>query len=290
MNRKEDIRKWWADNPMTYGREHGTTVYKKGKAQEEAVLGTKEFFQRADSELFSWNKPLHDKGVPFAKIFDFSKYRGKSVLEVGCGLGGMSMLWAQSGCRVTATDLNPVAVAQTQKRFELFGLPAAVRQEDANRLSFAAEHFDYAYSWGVLHHSPDLVKSIAELMRVLKKGAGFGLMLYNRGSIAHSYVTEYIEGFLHYEHRFLNPLELASRYGDGARKEGNPHTWPVTKKEALAMLKPFSNDVRIRVLGTELDSIFKLMLPGVGLILPAIFKKTWARHFGWSLWIYGTKD
>ena len=115
-------------------------------------------------------------------------------------------------------------------------------------------------------------------------------MLYNRRSLLHWYKTALIEGVLHYENRFLGPLELASRYGDGARAEGNPHTWPVTNHELRDMLAPYSKDLRIKILGTDLDTVFHSLLPGLGLVLPAWAKKPWARRFGWSLWAYGHKN
>ena len=204
-------------------------------------------------------------------------------------MGTMAMNWARNGATITAVDLNPVAVEQTTRRFEIFGLEGDIRQSDANGLPFADAAFDYAYSWGVLHHSPNLETSLSELMRVLRPGGGFGIMLYNRRSLLHWYSTEFVEGLLHYENRFLGPLALASRYGDAGREEGNPHTWPVTKKEVREMLLPHSSDLRIRVLGTDLDFVFRHLLPGLGLVLPRWAKKPWARRFGWSLWIEGTK-
>jgi hypothetical protein len=55
------------------------------------------------------------------------------------------------------------------------------------------------------------------------------------------------------------------------------------------MLGPDSKDLRIKVLGTDLDTVFHALLPGLGLFLPAWAKKPWARRFGWSLWAYGHK-
>jgi ubiquinone/menaquinone biosynthesis C-methylase UbiE len=78
----------------------------------------------------------------------------------------------------------------------------------------------------VLHHSPDIARSLAELMRVLRPGGGFGLMVYHRRSLLHWYMTEYVEGVLHMERRFLDAVALASRNGDAAREEGNPHRTP----------------------------------------------------------------
>jgi SAM-dependent methyltransferase len=279
---RREIRDWWAEHPMTYGRVHGEGAYDDGPFE----FGTREFFERLDREFYSWNYPLHD-AQPFDRIFPYRQYAGRRVLEIGCGLGTMAMNWARNGARVTAVDLSPTSVRETRRRFELCGLPGDIALMDANQLEFADGEFDYVYSWGVLHHSPDLARSLAEAMRVLKSGGGFGLMLYARRSILHWYGTLYSEGFLHYESRFLDPLALASRYGDASREEGNPHTWPVTEAQVRGLLKPHAAGISGRRLGTELDSWFRYMLPGLGMVLPRWAKKPWARRFGWSLWITG---
>ncbi len=284
MTDKRDIQSWWAENPMTYGDEHGKTRY----GESEYKLGSKTFFERVDQEFYNWTRPLHDRR-PFDRLFPYDRYKGRAVLEIGCGIGTMSMNWASNGALVTAVDLNPVAVEQTAKRFETFGLEGTIALSDAHALPFGDATFDYAYSWGMLHHSPNLEKSLAEIMRVVKPSGGFGFMLYNRRSILHWYMTEYVEGFLHYENRFLGQLALASRYGDGARQEGNPHTWPMTRKEMREIVRAYSDDLEIKVLGADLDFAFRHLLPGLGLVLPRWLKKPWARRFGWSLWIHGHK-
>jgi len=282
---KKPIQDWWAENPMTYGAEHGRADY-DGHRYE---VGSREFFDRLDEEFYSWNTPLHGSR-PFDRIFDYGKFgKGARVLEIGCGLGTMAMNWAKNGAAVTAIDLNPTSVAMTQRRFQLHGLAGEILAMDANHLEFPDETFDYVYSWGVLHHSPNLEKSLAEMMRVLKGNGEFGLMLYNRRSILYGYMIQYLEGFVHYERRFLGPLELASRYADGARQEGNPHTWPVTKSEIQQTLAPFCRDVKVRLLGTDLDVSLKLLLPILGAVAPRWAKKPWARRFGWSLWASGSK-
>lgn len=281
-----DIQDWWAQNPMTYGATHGRTEYADGRYEP----GTQEFFDRLDREFYSWNTPLH-KNRPFDLLFHYERYAEASrVLEVGCGLGTMAMNWAQHGMKVTAVDLNPTSVEMTRRRFALYGLEGDIRLEDARALPFEDGRFDYGYSWGVLHHSPDLEQSVKELTRVIKPGGGYGIMLYNRRSILYRYVVQYTEGFLHYENQFLGPLELASRYGDGDTQEGNPHTWPITAGEARDLLRPFSRNVRVKCLGTDLDSAVRRILPIVGRRVPVVALKSWARRFGWSLWIYGNKD
>jgi SAM-dependent methyltransferase len=274
---------------MTYGASHGIPIYVKDGRVERAELGSPRFFELADRQLLEWNRPLHTRQMPFGKIFPFEKYRNKDVLEIGCGMGAMAMFWARQGARITAVDLNPVAIEQTTRRFALYGLPGIIRRENAHRLSFPDSNFDYVYSWGVLHHSPDFELSASELFRVLRPGGEFGLMLYNRRSLLYGYHVAYLEGFLHGEARFLNTLQLASRYSDGHREEGNPHTWPLSKKEIVKIFRPRSVSLEIKILGTELDSTLKLLVPGLYFVVPTIVKKAWARRFGWSYWVTGRK-
>jgi len=75
----------------------------------------------------------------------------------------------------------------------------------------------------------------------------------------------------------------------GHRQEGNPYTWPQTKEEIRQIFTPYTSSLNIKLLGTELDSTFKFMLPGLFFLIPKIMKKAWARRFGWSLWISGRK-
>lgn len=282
---KDDIQGWWTANPMTYGSTHGTPGY----GNEQLALGSTEFFERLDRTFYGWNDDLHGQR-PFDRLFPYSSFgAGARVLEIGCGLGTMAMNWAKNGADVTAVDLNQTSIDQTRRRFELFGLKGRVQQMDGNELQFDDASFDYVYSWGVLHHSPNLQRSLSEMMRVLRPGGSFGLMLYSRRSILYGYRIKYLEGFLNRESRFLGPLELASRYTDGAEEEGNPHTWPVTDDEVRQMLQPHAKELRFKRLGGEVGEIFEFMLPGLGSVLPAWAIRPWSRLLGWSLWVDGQR-
>ncbi|WP_420547781.1 class I SAM-dependent methyltransferase [Curvivirga sp.] len=284
ITEKSDIKNWWADSPMTYGLTHGETNYEDASIE----FGSKDFFAAADAKFFEWNAPLHGE-KPFNKIFPYEKYKGKKVLEIGCGMGGMAMQWAKAGALLTAVDLNPTSITQTKRRFELHNLEGNVFEADGNKLPFEDGEFDYVYSWGVLHHSPDLKRSLDEMMRVLKPGGEFGLMLYRRKSFLQKYMIDYLEGFLHYEQNFLGPLDLASRYTDGGDEEGNPYTWPVTEAETYSNLKPYATNIEFSILGTDLEASLPRILPLIGRYVPTVIKKSWARRYGWSQWTSGTR-
>jgi SAM-dependent methyltransferase len=287
---KSEIRQWWADFPMTYGDEHGNTEYRGADGAVTVALGSREFFERADATFYRWNEPLHDGPRHFGRLFEYDRYRGKRVLEVGCGMGCMAMNWALNGAAVTAVDLNPVAVAQTRSRFDVFGLAGEIREADAESLPFPDNTFDFVYSWGVLHHTPGTRPAIAELRRVLKPGGRVGVMLYNRQSLLFWFIVRWQEGFVNLERRWLTDLELASRYADGDRREGNPHTWPVTANEIRTELFPGYDDIAVRVLGTDVPNVLNVWAPSLG--TERIARRSiaaFARRWGWSLWTMATK-
>jgi ubiquinone/menaquinone biosynthesis C-methylase UbiE len=288
---KRSIQEWWASNPMTYAQEHGRTVYvTQDGTRQEVELGNKDFFEAADQTFYTWNRPLHTSKGKFAKIFNYEHYRDKNVLEIGCGMGCMAMNWAIHQAKVTAVDLNPVAVQQTMRRFQAFGLIGNIIQVDGEWLPFNCQSFDYVYSWGVLHHTPGIRSAINEIDRILRPDGETGIMLYNRNSFLYKYLVQYVEGYLHMENQFLNSLRLASRYGDGARQEGNPYTWPVTKQEIFKDLCKQFKRVSIQVFGTDLDSVLDNWFPKFGSrIMPRTMIKSLARRWGWSLWITATK-
>jgi 2-polyprenyl-3-methyl-5-hydroxy-6-metoxy-1,4-benzoquinol methylase len=282
---KDKIRDWWADAPMTYGQEHGTTDYVRRDGSVERVeIGSRRFFELADERFYSWNVPLHTEAGPFGAIFPYDEMRGRRVLEIGCGMGCMAMNWAQRGALITAIDLNPTSIAQTKQRFSLLNLNADIRQADAEALPFDDASFDYVYSWGVLHHTPDTARAIEEIRRVLRPGGRTGVMLYHRDSILYRVMVQFQEGWLHRENQFLSPVELASRYADGGRQEGNPHTWPVTRRETRELFRNFDS-VDVAVLGTDIPDILSAWKSGLGSALPKAMLRALAERFGWSLWI-----
>ncbi len=288
------IKTYWSSRPQTYGAEDGKPVYRDEDGTMVSVeLGDNEFFEKVDSTFYKWNKPLHreinGEIIPFGKIFNYEDYKDKNVLEIGCGMGTMAMNWAQRGALVSAVDLNPVAVEQTKKRFAMKNIPGNIKQVDARKLPFNENYFNYVYSWGVLHHSPNIKKSMKEIHRVLAPGGRVGLMLYHRNSLLFRYMVEYTEGFLHFENHFLSQVELASRYGDGAREEGNPYTFPVTKKEILQEIMPGFKNVRFKLFGTELEGILFFLCLRYNKYIPLPLIKSYARRFGWSMWIEAEK-
>ncbi len=58
-----------------------------------------------------------------------------------------------------------------------------IRVTDSESLPFKDNYFDFIYSWGVIHHTPNTQKAIDEIYRVLKPSGEICVMLYNRKSL-----------------------------------------------------------------------------------------------------------
>jgi ubiquinone/menaquinone biosynthesis C-methylase UbiE len=113
----------------------------------------------------------------------FADAQGKKVLEIGVGLGADHQQFAEAGAALFGIDLTERAIEHTRQRLAAFGLHSTLSVGDAENLNFPAENFDQVYSWGVLHHSPDTPKAIAEVWRVLKRGGGANIMIYHKWSM-----------------------------------------------------------------------------------------------------------
>jgi SAM-dependent methyltransferase len=118
-----------------------------------------------------------------AEFAEFELAAGQRLLEIGVGLGADHQRYAQAGARLSGIDLTERAVALTRRRLELFGLDSTLSIGDAEHLAFASGQFDSVYSWGVLHHSPDTARAVAEVHRVLRAGGVARVMIYHKWSL-----------------------------------------------------------------------------------------------------------
>src|SRR5262245_13985660 len=79
--------------------------------------------------------------------------KGRRVLDAGCGMGRFAELCADAGAEIHGVDLS-VAVEAAHRNL---GHQPNVHlyQADIMGLPFAEASFDFIYSIGVLHHTPD---------------------------------------------------------------------------------------------------------------------------------------
>lgn len=145
-------------------------------------------------------------------------WRGRSVLDLGCGGGFMSEALAQRGAAVVGVDPSEPAIAIARKHAEATGLAIEYRVGAGESLPVASGSADIVVCVDVLEHVRDLDAVLDEVRRVLKPGGLFLFDTINRTWPAKLVVVtlgETVLGLLppgtHDPALFIRPAELKSR-------------------------------------------------------------------------------
>ncbi len=92
---------------------------------------------------------------------------GRSVLDVGCGVGFFSQRLVELGARVTACDLGERLVDMTRTRV---GCRTVIADALDLETAFGSETFDFVVSSECIEHTPNPSEAIGQMFRVLKPG------------------------------------------------------------------------------------------------------------------------
>jgi len=221
--------------------------------------GSAGFF--ADLDQYHFEKLHH-----LPRLIDFDGWRGKAVLDVGCGAGVEVVRFARGGARTFGVDVSAQAVNLTRQNLGHHRLRAGLAVADGERLPFPDDSFDFIFAHGVAQYAADDRAVVAECRRVLKPGGTVIVQVYNRISWLHA---------------LSKVMKVPLEHEDA----------PVLKKYSLsefrALLAGFS-DVRIveerfpvksRLHGGWKGMLFNTCFVGMFNALP----RSWVRRFGWHL-------
>ena len=104
--------------------------------------------------------------------------KGAKVLDVGCGVGGTSIMLAQAGHSVTGVSLSPKQIEMAKANLELLAPDASIRflEMDGEKLDFPGEDgtFDAVWISEALSHFPHKELFFAHALRLLKPGGKWG--------------------------------------------------------------------------------------------------------------------
>ena len=132
------------------------------------------------------------------------------VLDIGCGMGNLACAAAARGCRVTAVDASPAAIAHLRQRVHEERLAVSAIQADLRDYPIEAD-YDTVVSIGLLmfFDCPTAHRVLAELQQHLRPGGCFVLTVLVEG-------TTYDAMFEPASHCLFQPADLLGRFAGWA--------------------------------------------------------------------------
>ena len=150
------------------------------KSTTGALFGS--LWKDLSSDQFKESVELFTKRAQ-ANNFDLEWLQGKTCLDAGCGSGRYSVALALHGAReITAVDVSSSGLETAKENAKEFD-QIQFQQASVLDLPFPNESFDLVWCAGVLHHTNDFDKGLAELTRVLKPNGKLFLLVYGAGGL-----------------------------------------------------------------------------------------------------------
>lgn len=242
-------------------------------------LGTREYFDEVEARRYLVEPHIR-------RFAEFERWRGKRVLEIGCGIGTDTTSFARAGAYVTAVDLSTRSIEIARQRMELYGVADRVKfyagsAEELSRI-VPAETYDLIYSFGVIHHTPHPERVLDQLRQFTGPQTTVKIMVYHR----HSWKVAWIVA--RYGHgQFWKLEELVAKYSEA--QTGCPITFSYTPSEFRDLLA--AHGLRTREI--FVDHIFPYRIPDYTQYryvrnwyfrwMPAAMFRAMERRFGWHL-------
>ena len=108
-------------------------------------------------------------------------FKGKRILDAGCGHGNLVKIFADMGAETVGVDLNEEVCKISKEKVKHLPNAKIVHHDLLDSLSALGE-FDFVFSSGVIHHTPNARKAFKNLAKATKKGGYLGVWVYPKGS------------------------------------------------------------------------------------------------------------
>lgn len=178
-------------------------------------IGSLEYFNEVDARKYFVEPHI----LGFAQ---FDRWKGKSVLEIGCGIGTDAVNFAIAGAHYSGIDLSRKSVEIAVQRFDVYGLTGIFYTGNAEELTkiVPVKPFDLVYAFGSIHHCPHPEKVISEVRSYMAPGSEFRLMLY--------------------AHRSWKRMMIDAGYDQPEAQPGCPIARTYTEQQARDLLEGFN--------------------------------------------------
>lgn len=128
-----------------------------------------------------WNEPSEDV---YYYVNRWKKKNFTCFLDLGCGLGRHSILFAENGFDTYSFDLSQYGLDILSKKARELGLNIKTTIGDIHKLSYDTNMFDCLLAYHVISHTDTngIKTIISEINRVLKNNGEFFITLCSKNS------------------------------------------------------------------------------------------------------------
>jgi ubiquinone/menaquinone biosynthesis C-methylase UbiE len=172
---------------------------------------------------------------------EFGRHAGHKVLEIGGGLGTDLSQFARNGAIVTDLDLSAGHLDHARENFALRGLTGEFVHHDAETLPFPDNTFDVVYTNGVIHHTPNTLRVVGEIRRVLKPGGKAIVMMYAEHSWHYWYRLVWEQGVKYHLLDSYSIGEIMSRKVEITKNDARPLVKVYTASRLRSMFAGFQS-------------------------------------------------
>lgn len=262
----EEVQEYWDRRPCNI-------------RHSPSEIGTRQYFDEVEARKYFVE--LH---IP--RFAEFERWRGKRVLEIGCGIGTDTINFARHGAWVTAVELSGRSLEIARQRAKVYGLEDRIFFYRANAEEMTevvpVEPYDLVYSFGVIHHTANPERIIDQITSYVHRGSVVKLMVYHRYSWKVLWIVlKFGRGQL------WRISQLIAQYSEA--QEGCPVTYTFSKREVRQLLARYG----FKISEMWIDHIFPYCIPDY---VEHRYKKLWyfrwmplpmfhwlERHWGWHL-------
>jgi 2-polyprenyl-3-methyl-5-hydroxy-6-metoxy-1,4-benzoquinol methylase len=203
-------------------------------------IGTKKYFDEVEQRRYFVE--------PHIRTFaEFDKWKGKRVLEIGCGIGTDTINFARYGAFVDAVDISEKSLNIAINRANIFQLDHKINffllsaEELTKNPVISKTKYDLIYSFGVLHHTPNPFLAFSEIKKLCCPETVIKIMLYNKFSIRS------LEMF--FEQVFNSGLGNIKKFAsnNSEAQKGCPYTYVYGSREIKKVLSGFGFDCSVSI-------------------------------------------
>ncbi len=242
-------------------------------------IGTREYFDEVEARKY-----FVEPHIP--RFAQFERWKGKKVLEIGCGIGTDTINFARHGAYVTAVELSERSLEIGRKRAEVYGLSDRIHfylgnAEELSRF-VPVDTYDLLYSFGVIHHTPHPERVIEQMRYYVQPGSIVKIMVYHR------YAWKVLWILLTYgKGQFWRLAEIVARHSEA--QTGCPITYTFTRREVQNLLEQYGfsvTDMQVEhIFPYRISDYIQYRYVKVWYFrwMPQVLFRWLERHFGWHL-------